>query len=125
VQVVQITMICSISGQAPMVWPLRRNIDWRGLTPFVAGATAGLPVGVYCLLHARPVLYVHIVGALLVLYAAFVISRRPIVVRRQYALFDGLAGFLGGVTGGAASPSGSASRASARSASAASTSRSS
>jgi uncharacterized membrane protein YfcA len=102
VQVVQIMMICSIAGQALMVWSLRRDIDWRGLRPFVVGAAAGLPVGVYCLLHSRPVLYVHIIGALLVLYAAFMIFRRPLVVRRQHALFDGVAGFLGGVTGGAA-----------------------
>jgi uncharacterized membrane protein YfcA len=102
VQVVQIMMICSIAGQALMVWALRRDIDWRGLRPFVVGAAAGLPVGVYCLLHSRPVLYVHIIGALLVLYAAFMIFRRPFVVRRQHALFDGMAGFLGGVTGGAA-----------------------
>jgi hypothetical protein len=53
-------------------------------------------------LHSRPVLYVHIIGALLVLYAAFMIFRRPFVVRRQHALFDGMAGFLGDVTGGAA-----------------------
>ncbi len=102
VQVVQIMMICSIAGQALMVWALRRDIAWRGLRPFVVGAAAGLPVGVYCLLHSRPVLYVHIIGALLVLYAAFMIFRRPLVVRRQHALFDGMAGFLGGVTGGAA-----------------------
>jgi|HubBroStandDraft_6_1064221.scaffolds.fasta_scaffold149118_2 uncharacterized membrane protein YfcA len=102
VQVVQIMMICSIAGQALMVWSLRRDIDWRGLRPFVAGAAIGLPVGVYCLLHSRPVLYVHIIGALLVLYAAFMIFRRPLVVRRQHALFDGMAGFLGGITGGAA-----------------------
>ncbi len=101
VHVVEIMMICSIAGQALMVWSLRRDIAWRGLAPFVAGAAVGLPLGVYCLLH-RPVLYVHIIGALLVLYAAFMIFRRPIVVRRQHALFDGLAGFLGGVTGGAA-----------------------
>jgi hypothetical protein len=69
-----------------------------------------------------PVLYVHVIGALFVLYAGFMIFRRPIVVRRQHA--DGLAGFLGGVTGGAAasparsSPSGAASRVLARSASA-------
>ena len=102
VQVVQIMMICSIAGQALMVWSLRRDIDWRGLPPFLVGAAAGLPVGVYGLLHARPVLYVHIIGALLVLYAAFMIFRRPLVVRRQHPLFDGVAGFLGGVTGGAA-----------------------
>ncbi len=102
VQVVQIMMICSIAGQTLMVWSLRRDIDWHGLKPFVVGAAAGLPVGVYCLLHSRPVLYVHVIGALLVLYAAFMIFRRPLVVRRQHALFDGMAGFLGGVTGGAA-----------------------
>ena len=131
VEVVEIMMVCSIAGQALMVWSLRRGIAWHGLRPFVIGAAIGLPVGVYCLLHCRPVLYVHIIGALLVLYAAFIIFRRPIIVRRQHALFDGMAGFLGGVTGGAAafpapsSPSGAASRALARSASAASTSRSS
>lgn len=102
VQVVQIMMICSIAGQTLMVWSLRRDIDWHGLRPFLVGAAAGLPVGVYGLLHARPVLYVHIIGALLVLYAVFMIFRRPLVVRRQHALFDGVAGFLGGVTGGAA-----------------------
>jgi uncharacterized protein len=102
VRVVEVMMICSIAGQALMVWSLRRDIGWRGLAPFVAGAAVGLPLGVYCLLHARPALYVHIIGALLVLYAGFMIFRRPIVVRRQHALFDGLAGFLGGVTGGAA-----------------------
>jgi uncharacterized protein len=102
VQAVEIMMICSIAGQALMVWSLRRDIGWRDLAPFVAGAAVGLPLGVYCLLHSRPVLYVHIIGALLVLYAGFMIFRRPIVVRRQHALFDGLAGFLGGVTGGAA-----------------------
>ncbi len=102
VQVVQIMMICSIAGQTLMVWSLRRDIDWRGLRPFLVGAAAGLPVGVYSLLHARPVLYVHIIGGLLVLYAAFMIFRRPLVVRRQRVVFDGMAGFLGGVTGGAA-----------------------
>src|SRR5712692_10568709 len=56
VHVVEIMMICSIAGQALMVWSLRRDIAWRGLAPFVAGAAVGLPVGVYCLLHCRPVL---------------------------------------------------------------------
>jgi len=131
VHVVEIMMICSIAGQALMVWSLRRDIDWRGLKPFVAGAAAGLPVGVYCLLHSRPVLYVHIIGALLVLYAAFMIFRRPIVVRRQHALFDGWRASWAASPAARppsparSSPSGAASKVSARSASAASTSRSS
>ena len=102
VHVVEIMMICSVGGQALMVWSLRRDIRWRGVSVFVGGAAVGLPLGVYVLLHSRPVLYTHVIGGLLVLYAAFMIFRRPIVLQRQHALWDGFAGFLGGVTGGAA-----------------------
>ncbi|MEA2803490.1 MAG: uncharacterized protein QOE49_3585 [Rhodospirillaceae bacterium] len=102
VHVVEIMMICSIGGQAPMVWSQRLHISWRDLLAFVVGAGAGLPLGVYILLHSRPALYVHAIGVLLVLYASFMIFRRPVVVRRQHVVWDGLAGFLGGVTGGAA-----------------------
>src|SRR5262249_51741129 len=77
-------------------------IVWSGLLVFVIGASVGLPLGVYLLLHCRPVLYVHIVGGLLVVYATWMIFRRPVVVRRQHPLFDAVAGFLGGITGGAA-----------------------
>jgi hypothetical protein len=37
-------MICSIAGQALMVWPLRRDIAWHGLKPFVVGAAISLPI---------------------------------------------------------------------------------
>jgi uncharacterized membrane protein YfcA len=102
VHVVEIMMICSIAGQALMVWSLRRDVCWRGVSVFVAGAAVGLPLGVYVLLHSRPVLYTHVIGGLLLFYAVFMIFRRPVVLRRQHALWDGFAGFLGGVTGGAA-----------------------
>ena len=102
VHVVEIMMICSVGGQALMVWSLRRDIFWSALLVFVIGAGAGLPLGVYVLLHAKPVVYIHIVGALLVLYAGLMIFRRPFVVRRQHAVLDAVAGFLGGITGGAA-----------------------
>jgi uncharacterized membrane protein YfcA len=100
-KVVQIMMICSVGGQALMVWSLRRDIFWSALVIFVAGAAAGLPLGVYIPLHCKPVVYIHIVGGLLVVYAALMIFRRPVVVGRQHALLDVVAGFLGGVTGGA------------------------
>jgi uncharacterized membrane protein YfcA len=102
-RVVQIMMICSVGGQALMVWSLRRDVLWSTLLIFVIGAGAGLPLGVYIVLHAKPVVYIHIVGGLLVLYAILMIfRRRPVVLRRQSALLDALAGFLGGITGGAA-----------------------
>jgi uncharacterized membrane protein YfcA len=72
------------------------------LAVFLAGAAVGLPLGIVVLLHARPALYAQGIGAVIVLYAVFMLRRRPMVVRRQTALFDAMVGFLGGVTGGAA-----------------------
>ena len=85
-----------------MVWSLRRNIDWHGLSNFLLGGAFGLPVGIWLLMHTNPKLYMHLIGALLVLYAGFMIFRRPVVLRRQRELWDVLAGFAGGVTGGLA-----------------------
>jgi hypothetical protein len=61
------------------------------LSVFLAGAAIGLPLGIFVLLHTRPALYGQAVGVALVLYALFIIARRPAIP-----------GFLGGVTGGAA-----------------------
>jgi uncharacterized membrane protein YfcA len=102
VRAVQIMMICSVGGQSLMVWALRRDIPWRDLSVFLAGAAIGLPLGIFVLLNTRPTLYAQAVGVALVLYAFFMMTRRSLVVRRQHALFDAVAGFLGGVTGGAA-----------------------
>jgi uncharacterized protein len=101
VLVVQTMMICSIVGQSYMVWWLRRQVEWRGLSVFLAGAAVGLPLGVWILFEARS-LYSHGVGLLLVAYASFMLFRPKIAVRRQHPLFDASAGFLGGITGGAA-----------------------
>jgi uncharacterized membrane protein YfcA len=91
VRAVQIMMICSVGGQSLVVWALRREIPWRTLSVFLAGAAIGLPLGIFVLLHTRPALYAQAVGVALVLYALFIIARRPAIP-----------GFLGGVTGGAA-----------------------
>ncbi len=102
VRVVEIMMICSVGGQATMVWSLRRNIDWHGLSNFLLGGAFGLPIGIWLLMHTYPKLYLHLIGALLALYAGFMIFRRPVVLVRQRGLWDVLAGFAGGITGGLA-----------------------
>jgi hypothetical protein len=50
----------------------------------------------------QPVLYVHAIGAMIVLYAGFMIFSRPIVAQRQHVLWDGLVGILGVIMGDAA-----------------------
>ena len=99
---VQIMMTCSAGGQAFMVWSLRREIEWRALVPFVAGAAAGLPVGLFLLLESQPRLYAHAIGVFLVCYALFMLLRRPARLGWQHPALDGVAGFLGGITGGVA-----------------------
>lgn len=102
VRVVQLMITCSIANQAMMTWDVRREIDWRGLTVYITGGMLGLVPGVWVLLHADRTLYGHAFGAVLLVYGAYMLFRRPSVVRRQHAAFDLGAGFLGGLTGGAA-----------------------
>ena len=102
VEVVQIMLVCSIGIQALSVWALRHSIDWLTLPPFLAGGVIGLPAGIAILLRSDHIVYTRSMGALLVLYGAYMILRRPIVIRRQNRLRDAMAGFLGGITGGAA-----------------------
>jgi uncharacterized membrane protein YfcA len=102
VQAVQIMMVCSVGGQALMVWDLRRDIVWRRLSLLLVGAAAGLPLGVFILLHAQPVHYLQAMGVGLISYALLMVFRRPTTLQRQHAVLDTVAGFLGGITGGAA-----------------------
>lgn len=99
---VQIMMVCSVAGQALMVWSLRRSIPWRQLAIFLAGAAPGLPVGLFVLLSGQSSLYSASFGVLLVAYASYMLLRPVTVVRTQHVLLDVFAGFLGGVTGGLA-----------------------
>lgn len=102
VRAVQIMMVCSAAGQGFMVWKLRREIDGRALLPFLVGAAAGLPLGLYLLLASPPRLYAPGLGLFLVVYAGYALLRRPGRLRRQNPVLDAIAGFLGGITGGVA-----------------------
>jgi uncharacterized protein len=102
VQAVQIMIVCSIANQAAMTWAARANIEWRCLNVFLAGGAIGLAVGVWVLLHANRAQYTHILGVFLLVYGAYMLLRRPIVIQKQHPAFDFGSGILGGVTGGAA-----------------------
>jgi uncharacterized membrane protein YfcA len=102
IEVVELLMVCSIAGQSCMTWTLRRSITWRPLWLFLIGGLLGLPLGFYILLYSDAVIYTRSMGVVLVLYAAYMLFRRPILWRRQHPLLDGLFGFVGGITGGAA-----------------------
>jgi hypothetical protein len=74
-----------------------KRIQTEGFQPG-PDAIANFEVAFECLERV----YSQAIGGTLVLYALFMVTRRPMTVRHQNALFDAIAGFLGGVTGGAA-----------------------
>lgn len=102
VRLVQIMITCSIANQTAMTWAGRRAIDWRGLSRFLAGGTAGLGFGIWLLLHADRAAYTEILGLFLLAYGATMLCRKPITIAAQHPALDLGAGFLGGITGGAA-----------------------
>lgn len=102
VQVVQVMIACSIVNQATMVWTLRHNVQAHDLGPFLFGGIAGLPLGTWALLHADRTLYTHALGVLLLAYGTYTLACKPCVLSRQSPGLDLAAGFIGGITGGAA-----------------------
>jgi uncharacterized membrane protein YfcA len=96
----EITLVCGIASQVMMVWSLRRDIDWHACPNFLLGAAFGLPVGLYVLLHAWSKPAAQALGALLIGFAVVALLRRPMVVDGERGIGDGVAGFLGGITGG-------------------------
>src|SRR5262249_58039374 len=102
VYTVQVMIVCSIAIQSLSVAALWRSIDWRSLPVFLIGGVLGLPAGVYLLLQLPTGTYRHVIGGLLIVYAGYLLLRRPSQTLRSGPLSDACAGFLGGLTGGLA-----------------------
>lgn len=102
VRIVQLMITCSIANQVAMTWSARADIDWRALAPYLAGGALGLGPGVWVLLHVDRLYYTHALGGFLTAYGFYLLVRRPMAVRRPPPAMDVAAGFLGGITGGAA-----------------------
>src|SRR5262249_47312911 len=78
-----------------------RSIDWRSLPVFLIGGILGVPAGVYLLLQLPSGTYRHVIGGMLIIYAGYLLLRRPGRTLQSGPLSDACAGFLGGLTGGA------------------------
>jgi uncharacterized membrane protein YfcA len=100
VQVVVVMMVCSIAIQSLSVSVLWRAIDWRALSGFLVGGVAGLPIGVWLLLHLGNLWFKEMVGGLLTAYAAYALFRRPLTIKQGNRFVDICVGFVGGITGG-------------------------
>jgi uncharacterized membrane protein YfcA len=88
----------------PSIW---RGVRWPRLWPFLAAGLVGVPLGTVLLRHMQPDPLKLGVGALLIVYVAWIyLMRRPPTVIWGGRAADAAAGFTGGVLGGMASLSG-------------------
>ena len=100
VDIVRVMMACSIANQMMGVWAVRRALHWPSLRPFLVGGLFGVPVGVFLLTDANPMVYEKTIGVLLVGYCTYMLFRKPIVVRNTSPTGDVLVGAASGLLGG-------------------------
>jgi hypothetical protein len=99
--VVSLLLACSITTQLFSITTLWRTMQWQHCAPFLVGGIAGIPLGAALLREVDAGLFAAGFGAFLVLYAVYMLLKPNLVVRHQSRFFDAIAGFAGGVTGGA------------------------
>jgi uncharacterized membrane protein YfcA len=101
--------LCSIVGHLLGLRSIWSGVRWPRLWPFLAAGLLGVPLGTALLEHVRTQPLKLGVGALLIVYSAWMgFVRRPPVVTGGGRAADAAAGFVGGVMGCMASVSGPA-----------------
>jgi hypothetical protein len=102
-----LAIICSTVSQfqtLPMIW---RTIRWDYALPLVIPGLIGVPIGTLLLPHIDPRLFKLGIGAFLVVYSAYVLTRRSAIkVAWGGRAADAAVGFGGGILGGLTALSG-------------------
>jgi uncharacterized membrane protein YfcA len=91
----------ALAGQVFTMISTRRGFGWRAVLPFLLGALAGLPVGLWLLPHMDIPTYKAALGAILLVFCPlmFFAPRLPRITRGG-RVADGVAGAFGGMMGG-------------------------
>jgi uncharacterized protein len=107
---VPLVILCSTLLNLALIWRLRSSVDRARLAPFLLGALAGVPLGVAALRYVEPELIRQTVGALLIVYSLYMLTRATMPVlllpRRTGRALDTGVGALGGFMGGSTSLNG-------------------
>jgi len=100
--------LSSVAAQIVGLMTVRRAFDWSQASPYLAGGAIGVPLGVTALAAASPLMLRTTVGAFLVLYAVYQLSRRRNLGIGAWGgkAADGCIGAGGGFLGGFAGLSG-------------------
>ena len=78
VQTVTLTLSYGLLVQGYGAWKMRHAISWPRIWPFLAGGALGVPIGAFVLRFANPAYLRAAIGAFLVLYALYGLTRPAI-----------------------------------------------
>jgi uncharacterized membrane protein YfcA len=95
------TVFGGLSGQLVQAFSVRRGLRWMALWPFLAGAAAGVPIGVAVLPHLNTQLFKLTLGIILVVCCpAMLFAHRMPRFTAGGRIGDAAAGAVGGLMGG-------------------------
>src|SRR6201996_6877660 len=101
VEAVPLMMACSVGVQGTNLWALRRSIEWRQSLILVFGGLFGVPIAVWLLHAVDTQLFREGFGAMVALYAAYMLFRPGQTDSQQMNQSrNALVGFGGGLIGG-------------------------
>lgn len=90
----------ALTGQIIAAFTVRRGFDLARLAPFLLGALAGLPLGLYLLPRLDVPLFKFTLGVMLAILCPLMFFAARLPKLRGGRIGDGLAGAAGGVMGG-------------------------
>jgi uncharacterized protein len=98
---VPLLLACSITTQLLSISTLWNTMQWKQCLPYVAGGFAGIPIGAMLLRNFNPHLFAAGFGFFLICYSTYMLLRPRSNFQGGGWLAEVVAGFGGGVTGGA------------------------
>jgi uncharacterized membrane protein YfcA len=103
----QLVSAASVAGHLGTLHAIWHAIDWRRLMPMLAGGLLGVPIGTWLLPLIPIAAFKAIVGALLILYCAFMLlAAGRVKLEAGGKGAEAIVGLAGGVLGGIAGLSG-------------------
>lgn len=86
--------------QGYALWKFRHAVSWKGAAPFIAGGAIGVPIGTALLTYIDPNVLRVAIGAMLVAYSIWGLSRPTVHAAHENMSIDAGVGALNGLLGG-------------------------
>lgn len=93
-------VLCGLVTQGSGIWRVRHSLNWRTISPYIAGGAIGVPLGTLMLTAIDPSRLRAVIGVLLLIYSVYTLLRPAIEQLRSTAAAGVAVGFVNGFIGG-------------------------